>query len=754
SASEPKSSEHLGVATLQPSMAARQPSLITGGVLKEYQLAGVEWLVSLYENGLNGILADEMGLGKTLQCISFIAYLRERGVWGPYLITAPLSTLANWVCEFRRFAPDIPVILYHGTVDERQHLRNKKMRRLDPDTFPVIVTSYEMVMNDRKHLEKFAWKYIIVDEGHRIKNLNCKLIRELKACRSANRLLLTGTPLQNNLSELWSLLNFLLPDIFDDLESFQNWWVFDFSDLNEQTGQQRIMGEEAESRIVSKLHQILKPFLLRRLKSDVEHMLPKKREYILYAPLSEEQKEIYDAIMQRRIREYIIQRKLGNNSNATESANGESGTGRSKSGRPLGANDYDESISDDEYIMRLEKERDEPSGPSEAIRREREEAERRNNAGTRQHHRSPSCNLVAICASAFARLTHARAVNRMHLQSRLVQVLKVCNHPMLFDDEPLPDPITPAVAQRLVAASGKMRILDQLLPALFARGHRVLIFSQMARMLDLIEVWVTEVRGWNTFRIDGLVKQDDRRRMIAEFNSDRSGRYPLFLLSTRAGGLGINLTSADTVILFDSDWNPQMDLQAQDRVHRIGQTKPVVIYRLATDNTLESRVLECATAKRKLEKLVIHRGRFRDALDRQTTAKPLGMKELAEILLEDELETVHERTLPEAGAPGERSATSSDNADEDGSDDEPGDEPTRQRPAEKIVARSVDPSDPMAPLLSAADLSRLLDRSEAAYVCRGGPSSALPIPAGHRGPAAAAQTNGAASGTDGPKATA
>jgi ATP-dependent DNA helicase len=135
-----------------------------------------------------------------------------------------INTIPNAINLYHySFAPDIPVILYHGTVDERQHLRNKKMRRLDPDTFPVIVTSYEMVMNDRKYLEKFAWKYIIVDEGHRIKNLNCRLIRELKACRSANRLLLTGTPLQNNLSELWSLLNFLLPDIFDDLESFQDW---------------------------------------------------------------------------------------------------------------------------------------------------------------------------------------------------------------------------------------------------------------------------------------------------------------------------------------------------------------------------------------------------------------------------------------------------------------------------------------------------------------------------------------------------
>ncbi|KAI9594913.1 SNF2 family N-terminal domain-containing protein [Syncephalis fuscata] len=645
--------EHLGTATLQPSRSTRQPALISGGILKEYQLAGMEWLVSLYENGLNGILADEMGLGKTLQCISFIAYLRERSVWGPYLITAPLSTLANWVCEFKRFAPSIPVILYHGTPDERQHLRNKKMRKMNPDTFPVIVTSYEMIINDRKYLEKYEWKYIVVDEGHRIKNLNCKLIRELKACRSANRLLLTGTPLQNNLAELWSLLNFLLPDIFDDLDSFQSW--FDFSDLNDKSGQERIMGEETESRVVTKLHQILKPFLLRRLKSDVEHMLPKKREYLLYAPLSAEQQEIYDAIVNRRIREYLIERKLNGLQNKTlapaplvDNATDE------------GRLDYNETISDDAYLRRLEDsiEQSAEEDKNEIRRQKKEEAEKRDNA--------------------------VKAVNRMKLQARLVQVLKACNHPLLFSDEPLPQTITASVAKSLVASSGKMRLLDQLLPALFAHGHRVLIFSQMTRMLDIIEIWVREVKKWNMFRIDGAVKQEDRRRMIAEFNRDKSMKYPLFLLSTRSGGLGINLTAADTVILYDSDWNPQMDLQAQDRVHRIGQTRPVIIYRLVTSNTLESRVLECATAKRKLEKLVIHRGRFRDALDRNTATTPLGMKELAEILLENELETVNRHELD----------TNTD---------------------ELITTTTRSSHTKERPLLSPSDLEKLLDRSDEAY---------------------------------------
>jgi ATP-dependent DNA helicase len=198
---------------------------VTGGALRDYQLAGVEWLISLWENGLNGILADEMGLGKTLQTISFLAHLKSMQVSGPYLIVAPLSTLANWVNEFKRFAPSINVILYHGSKEERQHMINRKMpkKKETSSDFPVVVTSYEIIMNDRKHLQRYNWKYIVVDEGHRIKNMNCRLIKELKTYSSANRLLLTGTPLQNNLAELWSLLNFLLPDIFDDLDMFQSW---------------------------------------------------------------------------------------------------------------------------------------------------------------------------------------------------------------------------------------------------------------------------------------------------------------------------------------------------------------------------------------------------------------------------------------------------------------------------------------------------------------------------------------------------
>lgn len=206
---------------------SRQPALVTGAELRPYQLDGFEWLVSLYENGLNGILADEMGLGKTLQTISFLAHLRGKGVWGPFLIVAPLSTIANWVNEFERFTPGIPAMMYHASgKQERAQLRKQIKYPTTPEerrAFPVVVTSFEIAMMDRQQLSHLKWKYIVVDEGHRLKNMNCRLIQELKRFNSAQRLILTGTPLHNNLKELWSLLNFILPDIFDDLETFEKW---------------------------------------------------------------------------------------------------------------------------------------------------------------------------------------------------------------------------------------------------------------------------------------------------------------------------------------------------------------------------------------------------------------------------------------------------------------------------------------------------------------------------------------------------
>ncbi|ORZ15715.1 SNF2 family N-terminal domain-domain-containing protein [Absidia repens] len=610
---------------VKPTVSARQPSLVTGGVLRDYQLAGVEWLISLWENGLNGILADEMGLGKTLQTISFIAHLKAMEVSGPYLIVTPLSTLANWVNEFKRFTPDISVLLYHGSKEERHHAINRKMpkKKETDNDFPIVITSYEIVMNDRKYLQKYNWKYIVVDEGHRLKNMNCRLIRELKTYSSANRLLLTGTPLQNNLAELWSLLNFLLPDIFDNLDMFQSW--FDFSDIEKKSGQERIIKEEQEDQIITSLHTILKPFLLRRLKTDVEHSLPKKKEYLLYAPLTMAQKNLYDAILNRDLRDYLIKRKTfkgdaDNNKNGIsdvdqENTNipGEKSTNGRKSSRVLKSVSYKQT-SDREFF------KEKPQEIGAITDTGNFEAGRKHEVQTAIKH-----------------------VNALHLQNLVMQLRKVCNHPFLFDWPVDPKTGSHVMDNDLAAQSGKVLLLDRLLTSLFDRGHKVLVFSQMTKMLDILEDWATELKNWPICRLDGSVSQESRRQQIDEFN-DPNSPIKLFLLSTRAGGLGINLTGADTVIIFDSDWNPQMDLQAQDRVHRIGQTKPVLVYRLVAASTVEAKILERANGKRRLEKLVISKGKFKTPISSMSGSakkeQENSMRELAEILASEDGEQV------------------------------------------------------------------------------------------------------------------
>lgn len=579
--------------------------------MRDYQLAGVEWLVSLWENGLNGILADEMGLGKTLQTIGFIAHLKAKNVAGPYLIVTPLSTLANWVNEFKRFAPAINVLLYHGSKEERQHMINRKMQKKNETNmdFPVVVTSYEIVMNDRKFLQKYNWKYIVVDEGHRLKNMNCRLIKELKTYSSANRLLLTGTPLQNNLAELWSLLNFLLPDIFDDLDMFQSW--FDFSDINNKTGRDRIMREEEEDNIVTSLHTILRPFLLRRLKTDVEHSLPKKKEYLLYAPLTQPQKNLYDAIIKRDLRDYLIKRKITKPEESVESVDEQQQQDdEQEEGRTKKQVSYKEK-SDRQYFKEMEQEPVDEEVDHTAVAKQVKMADA------------------------------VKQVNGLHLQNLVMQLRKVCNHPFLFDWPIDATTGAPVLNNDLAAQSGKVLLLDRLLTALFERGHKVLVFSQMTKMLDILEDWAVGLKNWPVCRLDGSVSQEDRRQQIEEF-SDPKCKTQLFLLSTRAGGLGINLTAADTVIIFDSDWNPQMDLQAQDRVHRIGQTKPVLIYRFVAAKTVEAKILERATAKRRLEKLVISKGKFKSPVAAANAKKNQEntVREMAEILASEDGEQV------------------------------------------------------------------------------------------------------------------
>ncbi|XP_041066050.1 lymphoid-specific helicase [Carcharodon carcharias] len=542
----------------------QQPKLFTGGVMRWYQVEGMEWLRMLWENGINGILADEMGLGKTVQCIAMIAMMVDRGVPGPFFVCGPLSTLPNWVSEFKRFTPEIPVLLYHGSQKDRfQSLRKVHKRQGSLHILPVVITSYEIAMRDRKHFQNCHWKYLIVDEGHRIKNLNCRLIQELKRFNTDNKLLLTGTPLQNNLAELWSLLNFLLPDVFDDLKSFESW--FDITSITENV--EDIVASEQEQNILHMLHQILTPFLLRRLKSDVTLDIPPKREIVVYAPLSKKQESFYKAIVNKTITTLLGQEPEQEKPQLTP-------TGRPKR-RSRKLVNYTENYDDDDLEKMI--------------------------AVMQQNVHEQSRPVLDVY------IPQDKEVH-LKLQNVLMLLRKCCNHPYLIE-YPL-DLKTQEfkIDEELVKSSGKFLILDRMLPELSRRGHKVLLFSQMTSMLDILMDYCY-LRDYKYSRLDGSMSYIMREENINNFNNDPE--VFIFLLSTRAGGLGINLTAADTVIIYDSDWNPQADLQAQDRCHRIGQTKPVVVYRLVTANTIDEKIVEKATAKRRLEKMVIHKNKFK-----------------------------------------------------------------------------------------------------------------------------------------------
>ncbi|KAL8779418.1 MAG: hypothetical protein Q9194_001467 [Teloschistes cf. exilis] len=611
-----------------------QPKLVSGGKMRDYQLEGLTWLTCLYETGLNGILADEMGLGKTVQLISFLAWLRQIKVNGPFLILGPLSTVTNWVNEFKRWAPKMNVVMYHGNPQTRAQIRRQKLKgNAKSDDFPVVCTSYEICMRDKKYLADYQWRFIVVDEGHRLKNFNCKLVKELKQYKSESRLILTGTPLQNNLSELWSLLNYLLPEAFSDLEHFES--IFNFSDVQDETNPNHILTKQRRQETIDSLHAILKPFLLRRIKSDVENHLPPKREYILYAPLTAVQKEMYRKIKDGDIRAYLEEKAIERISRV-DLDNNQAGKKRKAigSGGKATPNKSTKSSRD--------------STPASSIRGRTSRAKRKtyaeisdaeffkqldnNDSSDLSSAPSDSDSASGPSSNAEEHLKLARReVSRKALQNPIMQLRLACNSPhhFFYPWAPDQDPDTTLITQ-----SGKMLMLDRLVPYLFQKGHKVILFSQFSRQLDFLEEWATTLRGWNVCRIDGGVKAEDRNEQIDAFNKRKD--YKLFLLSTRAGGLGINLTSADTVILFDSDWNPQQDLQAQDRAHRIGQTRPVIVYRLATKGTVEQTLLEKADGKRRLEKIVIQKEKFRTFSnvtgDKYGGGKKNGYDDLQEIL--------------------------------------------------------------------------------------------------------------------------
>ncbi|XP_011701475.1 PREDICTED: lymphoid-specific helicase-like [Wasmannia auropunctata] len=545
------------------------------GTLRDYQLTGLEWLKLLYKNGLSGILADEMGLGKTVQVIALICHLVEERQPKPYLIIAPLSTIPNWLIEFERFAPAIPVVLFYGTPDEREAI-SKKIKRTHhvADDFrmqPVVLTTYEVPLHEIKFLQTITWRYIIVDEGQRIKNPNCKLIKMLKTLRSMNRLILTGTPLQNNLAELWSLLNFLLPEIFDDLGTFESW--FDVKELQHQSGTEKVLKQEEEKHVLSSLREILKPFMLRRLKSEVCLEIPPKRELVVYAPLTELQHDLYKAVLN-----YDLQMlsKIEIPDLVMENVNGKRPKRQCVLRSKYGGNDERGALT----LQEIENNNEWKINKVESME---------------QQHLSKWKQYTDVTERNREFLVRIRFGNRLSMYKKIV------NHPYLIHC-PLDSTGLPKIDNDVIRSSGKLLVLDAMLAKLKVQGHKVLLFSTMTQILDMIEDYLM-LRDYNYVRLDGHTEIEARKRNISAFNNDPD--MFLFLISTRAGGVGLNLMGADTVIIYDSDWNPQADIQAMARCHRIGQTKPVVVYRLCTRGTIDEKIINRSEAKRILEKIVM-----------------------------------------------------------------------------------------------------------------------------------------------------
>ncbi|XP_065142022.1 chromodomain-helicase-DNA-binding protein 4a [Paramisgurnus dabryanus] len=489
----------------------RQPEYLdtTGGTLHPYQLEGLNWLRFSWAQGTDTILADEMGLGKTVQTAVFLYSLYKEGhSKGPFLVSAPLSTIINWEREFEMWAPDMYVVTYVGDKDSRAVIREnefsfennairggKKASRMKKEAsvkFHVLLTSYELITIDTAVLGSIDWACLVVDEAHRLKNNQSKFFRVLNNYPLQHKLLLTGTPLQNNLEELFHLLNFLTPERFSNLEGF----LEEFADI-------------AKEDQIKKLHDMLGPHMLRRLKADVFKHMPSKTELIVRVELSPMQKKYYKFILTRN----------------------------------------------------------------------------------------------------FEALNTRGGGNQVSLLNVVMDLKKCCNHPYLFPvaaSEAAKLPNGMYEGSGLTKAAGKLMLLQKMMRKLKDGGHRVLIFSQMTKMLDLLEDFL-ENEGYKYERIDGSITGGMRQEAIDRFNAPGAPQFA-FLLSTRAGGLGINLATADTVIIYDSDWNPHNDIQAFSRAHRIGQNKKVMIYRFVTKASVEERITQVAKKKMMLTHLVVRPG--------------------------------------------------------------------------------------------------------------------------------------------------
>lgn len=758
-----------------PGLKTPMPHLIRGS-LREYQHFGLDWLSGLYSNHINGILADEMGLGKTIQTIALLAHLAvEHENWGPHLVVVPTSVLLNWEMEFKKWCPGFKILTYYGSIEER---KQKRKGWMDDTSWNVLITSYQLILQDAGILKRRSWHYMILDEAHNIKNFRSQKWQTLLTFRTRARLLLTGTPLQNNLTELWSLLFFLMPDDSDgtgiegfaDLRNFSEWFRRPVEQILEHG--RETMDEEAKQ-VVTKLHTVLRPYILRRLKADVEKQMPAKYEHVVYCRLSKRQRFLYDGFMSKAktkatlasgnylsIINCLMQlRKVCNhpdlfetrqistsfvmpNSVATEFGMKERLV-RSRllcqhpfdrldldflNLAPISREDISQRLADDTTklmaygpfsILRerqynrsnwqLEFDGSTVRSSLETLendnrKRRMAELERSLYFESKRHGRRPvyGTNLIefltadngqhplskgplrkrtladwlssrsSVLASMILSIEErSRAMDGYIQRFACVTPAAVApgiteaaltpiqtRHLSKAERFPSYDPFHEAQMRLSIAFPdkrllqydcGKLQRLDKLLRDLHAGGHRALIFTQMTKMLDILEQFLN-IHGHRYLRLDGATKIEQRQILTDRFNNDN--RILAFILSSRSGGLGINLTGADTVIFYDLDWNPAMDKQCQDRCHRIGQTRDVHIYRFVSEYTIESNILRKANQKRMLDDVVIQEGEFNTDYFTKDSRDIIGSDDTPE--QQDEASAAMDRVLATRAAGGSR----------------------------------------------------------------------------------------------------
>jgi helicase SWR1 len=723
-------------ATPQPGTHLKTPvPFLLRGTLREYQHYGLDWLAGLYANNNNGILADEMGLGKTIQTIALLAHLAcEHEVWGPHLVIVPTSVMLNWEMEFKKWCPGFKILTYYGTQEER---KRKRLGWRSEDAWNVCITTYQLIIQDQQVFKRRRWHYMILDEAHNIKNFESQRWQVMLKFNTRARLLLTGTPLQNSLTELWSLLYFLMPEErqqegvsgFASLQEFHDWFKKPSDQILEH-GREK-MDDEARN-IISKLHRVLRPHLLRRLKADVEKQMPAKYEHVEYCRLSKRQRELYDGFLNRddtrgtlasgnylsiinclmqlrkvcnhpdlfidrpimtsfpmeksavadfEIKELLVRRRLLREDPMTKASleflnlvptkherfsgaltsrsavlsaqrvlmdmreaqrlraqnalhNLDPSTAKSNLVYLESASRWGrfEELQHCVYLNALRRQQKPLYGTQLInfltlgvnVRPHRLQPRRRDRLMTWLENTSPALDDMVFTLSRrsyelrpiiqkYACVTPSvivRDLTRLTLTPRGVNAIQNTVEPSEtdpFHEARMRLSIQFPDKRLLQYDCGKLQTLDKLLRKLQAGGHRALIFTQMTKVLDILEQFLN-IHGHKYLRLDGNTKVEQRQILTDRFNNDN--RILAFILSSRSGGLGINLTGADTVIFYDLDWNPAMDKQCQDRCHRIGQTRDVHIYRLVSEHTIEANILRKANQKRMLDDVVIQEGEF------------------------------------------------------------------------------------------------------------------------------------------------